>query len=634
MMLQLRDSTWQTEQLPIVGGYNLQRFRQYSPEDAANWYELKDEDSKRPIAMYPTMGRRHVTNAGANQLIFGSTPRQEFKTINYWYAVDGNSIYRIDVNYNKVEITGGQVVTISGPMYFSYLVINSIVFACFTDQQKIYIYQENTGIFYTVTDPNAPGQLIINGVVTKPGYIVTFGNRIAVSVLGSSMFCLSEINLLTANVAAGQSAQFQPGYAFTVGTTLNYIPPAPIGAPQVTGSAVFAQEEGIVRQMGVLNNTLYIFTDFTTGVWSNIPAVFSGTGAYFPWKKNSTYNWNYGIADPDSLDIDFGIIAFLAQNSNGLLQFMYSAGDQPKRFSTKAIDVLLQNYTNQFGANNPLTGTSVNGFLYQYENTIFYRISGGPYVDYQILDQEMNAQSIEYSFETQSWHRCIEINGNRCRIQRHIYFNSQHLVTVLNDNTIYEMSGQFYTNEDRNTAQADAQASDAYLAQPFRYERSTAIISNDDYAQLETDFVEIDMVFGDSFLHFSLAPFSNTKFLIGEKADSSGNPVYLIAEQPNADGDPVYLIAEQGNTPSPTDTTYNQLLNPNITLWFSDDGGKSYSSADNLEMAQSGVYQWRMRWYQLGTHRNRSYRLICVSPVPIVILGGTMMIRRSSGGAN
>ncbi len=67
---------------------------------------------------------------------------------------------------------------------------------------------------------------------------------------------------------------------------------------------------------------------------------------------------------------------------------------------------------------------------------------------------------------------------------------------------------------------------------------------------------------------------------------------------------------------------------------MSDDGGVSFFPADIREFSRSGVYIWKMRWYQLGQSRNRVYKLIAVSLYPIVILGAVMNVRRSSGGAN
>lgn len=552
-----KDGQYEIRPLPIVGNYDVQRFLQFSPEDSANWYVVTGKNTKRPTAMYPTMGRRHIDLLGFNQLIFDAEPRAIFKSIKYAYVWVGNAVFRVDNQFNSVNISGDKVVTFAGPVYFAFLVINTIVFSCFVDGQKIYIYREDTDDFEIVTDPNAPGNIIVNDKPTKPGFIAAFGNRITVSVAGSSQFFLSVINLLNT------AGNFDPATCFTI-----------------EGGAVFAQENGIIKQMGVLQNQLYIFTDYTTGIWANIPATFTGTGVTFPWKKNASYDWNFGIANPSSLDIDFGMIAFLAQNSDGLLQFMVSEGGKPERISTKAIDTLLQNYTNTFGGNNPFLSINSNGFLFLYENTIFYRMSGGPYNDDGLLDQEAAANSIEYNFEIKDWHRCIELNGERNRVQYHVFFTFKHLVSIVGEGTIYDMSGQYYFNERRNPDQESPQAPDSYVQDPFRYERTTPIIAEEDYSEFETEYVEIDFVFG--------------------------------------------LI----------DVNTIDLDNPSIELYLSDDGGVSFFPADIREFSRSGVYIWKMRWYQLGQSRNRVYKLICVSKFPMAVLGGTMNVRRSSGGSN
>jgi hypothetical protein len=616
MTLSLRqDSGFEIRELPIIGPYNQQRFTQWAPEDTANWYIAMDDRSKKPMAMYPTMGRSHISFAGLNRLAFTTEPRGIFKTVNFLYIVEANTIFQVDSRYNLTPLTG--LLTTNGAIYFTYLVFNNIIFACFVDSQKIYIVQEGVPQLNVITDVNAPGVFTINGQVTKPGFIAAFGNRIVVSVANSSQFVLSAINLQGNGASNPSGLAFDPAHCFTNFTT-----------PQV-----FANENGIIRQIGVLNNTLYIFSDFITGIWSNIQAVFSGTNTTFPWKKNSTYDWNFGIANPTSLDIDFGIMVFLARNSDGLLQFMVSEGGQPKMLSSKAINTLLQKYNNLYGADNPFLALNSNGFLYQYENTILYRMSGGEYFGFGILDQEIAANCVEFNFEASEWHRCIELNGERNRIKFHVFFNFKHLVTLTGDGTIYEMSGQYYYNEVRNPDEPNPQAPDAYLAYPFRYERVTPIIYERDYSEFQTDYVQVDFVFGDSNINYSTAPFQNAEFLIAEQP-LSGQPQYMIAEQLDSDGQPVFILGESGNTPGITDTTYNYLFNPHIELYFSDDGGISFLSADVREFSQMGVYSWRMRWYQLGCSRNRVYKLVCVSPVPIVILGGVMNVKRASGGAN
>ncbi len=584
-------------ELPIIGGYDVQSFKQFNPEDCANWYLVESTNGKKKIAMYPAMGRRHIEYLGSNELIFAGTPRGEFKSINYSYYVVGSSIFRVGTDFSRIEITSGQVVTLSGNIFFDYIVAGTITFAVFVDGQKIYVYREDTGIFSVVTDANAP---------LSPTYIKTYGNRLAVAGANSSQFSLSKINLDGGSYSA--STCFTP--------------------------AIFAQESGMIRQFAVLQNTLYIFTDFTTGIWSNIPSPLTseGSAGVFPWKKNTSYEWDYGIVDPLSLDTDFNMMVWLARNKNGLFQVMMSNGQSPVEISTRAINILFQRDAVN-DVLSPFMLGNANGFLYEYEDTIFYRLSAGTYINEGILDQDKNGSSIEYNFEMKSWERCIELNGERNRIEKHLYFGNRHLVTVQGDNTVYEMSGQFYDNEITNPLQTDREAPDAYIRQPFRYERVTPIMSEDDYSESIDDYVEIDFVWGEQSFIKSENPFANTQFLIDEVAGENGELVYLITDDSDPD-EPTFIIADEGNTPQPNELTYNNLFKPHIELYFSDDGGVSFLPADVREFSQLGYYQWRMRWYELGTSRNRCYKLVCVSSAPIIVLGGVVNRRRASGGAN
>lgn len=548
---------------PIIGYYGIQRFRQYNPSDVANWYIVEDEIGKKKTAMYPALGRKHVRFQEINRLIFSNTSRLLTKSINYWYNVVDDKIWRIDQFFNQVEITGGIFNTISGDVFFTYLIAGEITFSVFVAGHQIFVYREDTGSFQLVTDSHAP---------TLPKYIATFGNRIVVSQDESSQFYLSEINL--------DGDSFDPATCFTV-----------------SSASLFAQEVGIIRQMGVLQNTLYIFTDYTAGVWSNIPSTFlsaEGTPNQFPWKKNTTYDWDFGMAYPNTLSIDFGMMVWVSKNRAGLIQIMAMMGSQaPQPISDKAIDVLLQRLANLQKLDPAVMLTNVDGFLYDYENTMHYRISEGSYTGTQLLNQTPASNSFEYNFDNAKWNRVIEKNGERCRVQKHVFFENRHLVSILDNNTVYELSGEYYTNEIENPDQLDPQASDAYLVEPMRYERVTSIITAGlysalrapgYYAELETKYLEIDMVWGvDTFI-------SNGEELV--------------------------------------------YFKPHIELYYSNDGGISFSPADVLEIAEVGQYQWRMRWYQLGCHRNRVYKLVCVSLSPIVILGAVMEVSNVSGGAS
>jgi hypothetical protein len=589
------------EELPIFCFYDVQRFTQFGSMDCANWYGIQVESGKKQQALYPAMGRQHVRFMNQNRFIFNVQPRAVYKSINYFYVFDGTTVYQYDRFYNFKVLPINT--SLGGPIWFSTLAVGSVVYSMFTDSVNIFLITEN-GASVTaavITDPNAPGGATTGG---SPLYVAAFGNRFVVSKANTPEFYLAQ--------------------SFMAGNVNTYFTDPALNA------ALNASASGVIGQFAVLQNQLYIMCDFVSDVWANIitQITVGGVTREFPWKLNSSYNFDYGIADPNSLSVDFGMMVWLGRNSTGLITFMMSGGQKPEPISTQAINVLLENSTHDEQL-NPFLVNEVDGFLYQYENTIFYRASAGKFLSIGDLDIEDNANSIEYNFDTKTWGRCIEINGERNRIVKHVYFNNKHLVTVLGDPVIYEMAGNIYHNELINPAQADPQAPDAFLKFPMRYELVTKQIFLPDYSEFMDEYVEIDFVFGNKTFYRSQAPFLNTKFIVGETSTPSV-PVYMLTE------DDRFIIAEGSNTPSFDDNHYYALFKPHIELYYSDDGGETYTlgSADNREFSPLGAYRWRMRWYELGISRNRCYRLVCVSSAPIVILGGVRNTRRVSGGAN
>ena len=537
------------KQLPISLSYDQQRFKQYSPASCSNWYAVDAPSGKKGKALYPAMGRQHIEDAfGAPIFVFDAQPRKIFRSVSFVYVVVASTIYQIDINFNIRPISDATFTKSGGDLNFAYLATTQVsgsttfaTFCMFCDGESTFVYNELTEVFSIVTDPLQP---------VSPLYVAAFGNRFVVSSANTTQFQLTQFNL---------GAPYDASTVFTI-----------------NGQAIFAQESGLIRQMCVLHQQLYIFTDYSTGVWSNTISVFNTST--FPWKKNTSYDFDYGIADSDSLDVDFGMMTWLAQNRNGLVTFMSSNGQSPQSISTQAVNVLIQNIANSAAATSTaVLSLDVEGFLYQYEDTVFYRVSVGSNNGSQTVDDLTLSDSLEYNFNTKTWSKCIELNGQRNIIQSHVFFANKHIVNALGQNCLYQMGGNIYTNDIQ-----DATAPNGFTALPIRYENVTQIISEPDYSEFITDYIQIDFVWGGQ----------------------------------------------------PTSDTY--LFNPHVELYWSDDGGSTFfaTSMDVLQFSQIGVYSWRMRWYQCGASRNRVYKLIAVSEAPIVVLGGIMDVRRSSGGAN
>lgn len=586
------------KELPIISHYDQQRFKQFSPMSASNWYQVDAPSGKKGKALYPAMGRKHFTDDFGNaRFVFDAYPRKIFRSVSYVYVVVASTIYQIDINFNIRPISDSTFTKSSGDLNFAYLattqVNGSTTFATFCmwcDGNNIFVFDEATNVFSIVTDTNRP---------QYPLYPAAFGNRFVVSSRGSTQFQLTQFNL---------GAPYSASAVFTI-----------------NGQAIFAQASGLIRQMCVLHQQLYIFTDYTTDIWSNTVSTFNTTT--FPFKKNTSYDFDYGIADPDSLDVDFGRMTWLAQNRNGLVTFMASNGQLPVSISTQAVNVLIQELANaSVATSGSVLALDVEGFLYQYEDTVFYRVSFGNYNNDQRLNNESLSDCLEFNFNTQTWSKCIELNGQRNIIQGHVFFANVHMVTAQGQNCLYQMGGNIYYNELQDSASPTG-----FVAYPFRYENVTQIIAEPDYSEFITDYIQIDFVWGNQTPSYSSSPvFANTVFIVAETSTSSV-PVYVISE----DG-VTFVIQDGTNTPGLNETVYNALFNPHIELYWSDDGGATFyaTSMDVLQFSQLGQYSWRMRWYQGGASRNRVYKLVAVSAAPVVILGGIHDVRRSSGGGN
>jgi hypothetical protein len=360
------------EQLPIFCYYDKQRFTQFGAMDCANWYGIQCESGKKMQALYPAMGREHVRFLNQNRLVFNAQPRAEYRSINYLYVIDGTAVYQFDRFYNRKTLT--ITVSLGGPIWWATLAVGTLVYNMMTDGQNIFVIKEDGSLVTSevVTDPNAPGGSTTGG---KPLYVAAFGNRFVVSVANTPDYYLTQVNL------AGNAGTY-----FTDPSLM---------------AALNNRASGIVGQFAVLHNQLYIMCDFTTDVWANIitQITVGGVTREFPWKINSSYNFDFGIADPNSLSVDFGMMVWLAKNSNGLVSFMMSSGQKPEDISSQAINVLLENSTHD-NTLSPFLTNEVDGFLYQYENTIFYRAAAGQFVSFGDLDIIDNANCIEYNFES------------------------------------------------------------------------------------------------------------------------------------------------------------------------------------------------------------------------------------------
>src|SRR5579863_5206977 len=127
------------EPLPIFSYYNKQRFTQFGCADLAGWYGVAVEDTKKGQALYPTMGRQHISYFGDNKLIYSQEPRQIFKTINYFYVVLATQVIQVDQFYNE-KVIGN--VPLGAQVWFAFLPVGTLIYAMLTAQTVTYVITE------------------------------------------------------------------------------------------------------------------------------------------------------------------------------------------------------------------------------------------------------------------------------------------------------------------------------------------------------------------------------------------------------------------------------------------------------------------------------------------------------------
>src|SRR5579863_6177106 len=98
--------------------------------DCANWYGIQVEAAKKQQALYPAMGRKHVHFLNENRLIYDVEPRDEFRTINYLYVIDGTQVIAYDVFFNATQLGS---IGLTGTLWFAYLPVGNVTYALLTN---------------------------------------------------------------------------------------------------------------------------------------------------------------------------------------------------------------------------------------------------------------------------------------------------------------------------------------------------------------------------------------------------------------------------------------------------------------------------------------------------------------------
>ncbi len=84
-----------------------------------------------------------------------------------------------------------------------------------------------------------------------------------------------------------------------------------------------------------------------------------------------------------------------------------------------------------------------------------------------------------------------------------------------------------------------------------------------------------------------------------------------------------YWASGIGEDPEPDEEPEAAGVDPQITMRYSDDGGKTWSNTFSRSMGRMGEYSARIYWNRLGTGRDRVFEFTGSDAVKVVLTGAS-----------
>lgn len=302
------------QQIDIIGGSNEQRFLQFDGERTVNMYIETDSNGKKPLALFPTPGRRlrHTFSQGASG-------RSLFSHNNKLYAVVSDELYLLDAALFPINLNHSlPFSTSSGHVGIDVNENNQVIFV---DGVAGYIYAEETKVYKKISAQYFP---------TEPVDAIYFDGVFFVAEGNSPRFHASKTN---------DGLTWDNAFASITSRPDNIVG--------------FAQ----------LNRRLFVFGRTVTEAWYSAPL--TTTTANFPLQRDNNMLLNYGCESVASIAQDHGVIVWLSNNTAGANSVMMTDGSIPKQISTKSIDYQISKLTKKDNA---------IGFLIKISAHLFYTL--------------------------------------------------------------------------------------------------------------------------------------------------------------------------------------------------------------------------------------------------------------------
>jgi len=505
------------EKVNIVGGNSFGRYPKIS---LASTYNMYISDGW----LVNTAGYERAANLladGVGRGIFLSTRG------NFLIAVVNSQVLRIDTPLNITVI--GTLTTTVGEVFIDENLNQQIAIV---DGVNIYIY--NWSLF-----PNLTVQTPVGGLT--PNYIEYH----------NTFFLVGNSNQQAANGSAWYVFQY------TAATTIGVVP---------NGGGVFAIQTkpdnalAVIRLPGQSNN-VFVMGTTVSEIWVQV-------GGLQNYRRNSTYNIDYGCASISTIARSDTFVAWLAINERNSPVIMTFDGREAKPISGFGIDHILSHIK------YPAQSTAM---LYKLSGHLLYQLTFyNPADNYTFL----------YDFNTQMFFWLTDHNLNFHPAREYVLFNGTSYFISLTNGALYETSTELTTyNENLKSI---------YPPNPLiNYEiprvRVCDTLYSDDSAQFRPNSFVMTIEQGQD---------TNYYDIVGD------NPIHTEIDSPLSDvpiytegGLPIYL---EGQFPG-YELDFGQIpFKPRVDLSISIDGAQSFGNPVSRVLNPVAHRQNILNWEKMG----------------------------------
>ena len=441
------------------------------------------------------------------------------------FVVSGNELYRIDTSYNATLLGS---VSGSGPVSMADNGTQLFV-ACDPDS---YIYNNSTGVFSQINDPDFPGAKIV-------GYL-------------DGYFVFTEPNSQRIWVTA-----------LLDGTSVD-----PLDFASAEGSP-----DGVVGMI-VDHREVWIYGTRSVEVWYN-----AGTSDFPLQRIQGAFNEIGCEAAYTVTKMDNGLF-WLGADARGRGVVYRANGYTGQRISTHAVEWHIQSYGNISDA---------IAYTYQQDGHSFY-----------VLTFPSANKTWVYDVATQAWHERASGNENQYRHRSNcqMAFDSEIIVGDFENGNIYALDMTVY---------ADNGAIQKWLRSWRALPPGQNNLKRTAHHSLQLDCESgVGLDYRDP-----LGPVEIENLYDLLLLEDGGE---LLTEA----GDGILLNESEWG-----------MMQPQVMLRWSDDGGHTWSSEHWAPMGAIGQYSQRVFWRRLGMTlklRDRVYELSGTDPVKIAIMGAELIL--------